>query len=186
MSTALPGRAAIGGYLYVVEYSSSLIKVGRTVDPRTRLSVHRQLGEAFSVTIARTWLSPVHESFTKTEKVLIGLAAAQCSASPLAEYFHGVDFDLLVEQANAIPFDVLDLDAHIAAVKTARMPVLPPPPIPLIDIEDLAERIGREPAEIKAMVRARSIPFCRLGKHIRFSHVQVAEIERLHPRPAAA
>ncbi len=74
---ALPGAAArnTGGYLYAVAFSTGMVKVGQTVEPRTRLNKHRRDAEAFGAEVTGLWLSPLHRNYQRNEILFI----ARCS-----------------------------------------------------------------------------------------------------------
>lgn len=85
------------GHLYVIQFSSGTIKVGRTNQPVERMKKHRRYGWAFGVVIVRAWLSAAHEGYEATETKLIDHAAATATGDRARrEFFHGADFDALV------------------------------------------------------------------------------------------
>lgn len=103
----LPGKATVGGYIYVIEYSTGVVKVGRTVDPATRFKHHRQFAEVFDAVFTRTWLSPLHGNYKANEVLLLGHAKQLSTRMVVKEYFHGVDFDQLVALADSFAIDVV-------------------------------------------------------------------------------
>lgn len=162
---ALPGKAPAGGYVYAALYSVGVMKVGRTKQPRQRFSVHKQIGEAFGATITRVWLSPLHLDYNTTEQQVLDQAEHLCTSIYLSEYFRGVDFDELTSFAEALHY--------------APMPAATPRfvhPEPFLDIDQAAERLRVDREYLRARVKAHTVPFCKFGRHIRFTNDQVAAI----------
>jgi len=99
----LPAAPAGVGYLYVIQFSSGTIKVGRTGDPASRLRGHRRHAWAFGVSIARAWVSNAHPEHEATETRLIDFAASTATGDRARrEFFHGADFDKLVRYATTL------------------------------------------------------------------------------------
>lgn len=92
------------GYAYVLEFSNGIIKVGQTMAPRLRCRQHEIKAQAVGVTVAQTWISPLHRRYDKTEKALISAAASMGRLAQGAEYFVGCDFDTLVKEASTWEF----------------------------------------------------------------------------------
>lgn len=91
------------GHLYVIQFSSGTIKVGRTNQPVERMKKHRRYGWAFGVVIVRAWISGAHEGYEATETALIDYAAATATGDRARrEFFHGADFDALVAFAEKL------------------------------------------------------------------------------------
>lgn len=102
----LPPAATWGGYIYIVAFDNPLrtIKVGSTKSPHSRLGAHRLDADVFGHQIADSWVSQEHANYLKNENVLIVMAASMCTGRARREYFHGVDFDALVEATRVIDF----------------------------------------------------------------------------------
>lgn len=102
----LPPRATWGGYIYLVAFNNPLrtIKVGSTGHPQSRLRTHRLDADAYGHQIVDTWVSEEHANYLTNEDVLIDMARSLCTGRARREYFHGADFDTLVELAQGINF----------------------------------------------------------------------------------
>jgi hypothetical protein len=97
--TGLPVAPAGWGYLYVLQFGSGTIKVGRTADPGDRLRGHRSRSRAYGVVIARAWISTAHPDHEATEADLINYAVRKSAGRVRREFFYGADFDALVSFA---------------------------------------------------------------------------------------
>ena len=71
----LPGKAEHGGYVYVLEFTSGLVKPGRTQDPRSRLGDHAKSARLFGAELADWWVSPLHDGWKGNEESLIAFAS---------------------------------------------------------------------------------------------------------------
>jgi hypothetical protein len=99
----LPRAPEGSGYLYVIQFSSGTVKVGRATWPAQRLNDHRRYGWAFGVVIWRVWISAQHPSCEVTEDRLIRFAASIATGDRARrEFFHGADFDQLVRYAESL------------------------------------------------------------------------------------
>jgi hypothetical protein len=92
----LPRNADGHGYLYVLQFSTGLLKVGCTRNPYTRMSNYRTTLTPFDITINECWVSRPHPGYLATELDLIAAASEMASDSRQSEYFLGVDFGRLV------------------------------------------------------------------------------------------
>lgn len=115
----LPGKAWHGGYVYVVEFNTGLVKVGRTQSPQDRLVSYMSHAGAFGAHPTRGWVSPLHEGNRGTEAALVVLAGELGGQSTAREYFNGVAFEEIVARASALSFP--------APVPLANPPVRRPP-----------------------------------------------------------
>lgn len=109
----LPGRVKFGGYVYILEFTDGLVKVGMSSEPRTRVSALTAAAKVFGQDALRGWLSPHHEQPTRSEARLIAAATALGGQSRAVEYFTGVSFPALVRLANRFPFHPVDTKAHL-------------------------------------------------------------------------
>jgi len=91
------------GYIYVVGYTSGLIKVGQSRTPRKRLRAHRSHGAVFGVDVVDAWVSPPHRNYTQNEVRLIKFCQRKGKATS-NEYFRDVGFAVAVEAAEALEF----------------------------------------------------------------------------------
>lgn len=76
------------GYVYVVEFDSGVIKVGKARNAKSRLAAHARSG-----LIRSSWTSPCHLHCGKTEALLISFCAERGELHGGREYFRGLDFD---------------------------------------------------------------------------------------------
>lgn len=97
------------GHLYVIEFASGVVKVGKSADPKERIARHTLLARAHGGDVVRTWVSPEHYRSGESERELIDFCAR--SGEPVAgrEYFR-VPFDdartwASLVAANRIPTD---------------------------------------------------------------------------------
>lgn len=101
----LPAPLKGEGFLYVIEFSTGVVKVGQTADPQRRLQEHRRAASTFKVTIVNFWISPAHSNFLVNEIDLI----SQCmrvSTRTRREYFRDVSFAAAVAFANELTYDI--------------------------------------------------------------------------------
>lgn len=90
--------AARLGNLYVVEFSTGTVKVGRSRTPDQRIENHAGEARKFGVWITRRWVSTAHRSHFASERALIRACAAKGSLITGREYFR-IDFDEAVRLA---------------------------------------------------------------------------------------
>jgi hypothetical protein len=86
------------GHLYVIQFHTGVIKVGQTNHAARRLTEHRRDSWAFGVVMTRIWVSPAHEDYLTNEVDLISFTS-RSGGRARREYFHGADFDRVVEFA---------------------------------------------------------------------------------------
>ena len=81
------------GYIYLVEFSSGVLKPGKTGTPESRLAHHARLGRFHGVTVTRSWVSERHVGCSRTERKL--LRFCEDTATRLSgEYFRDVRFEI--------------------------------------------------------------------------------------------
>lgn len=108
-----------GGYLYIIEFSTGLLKVGKTRNPAKRLDQHRHHAEAFGLSITRYWVSEAHDNYGENELRLISDMHEIGGVSNLVEYFSGVTLEEAVSTTASYQFDPIDVDARSAEVKAS-------------------------------------------------------------------
>jgi hypothetical protein len=109
--SGLPGKTKYGGYVYVVEFDSGLIKVGRTEFPRSRIAMYATHAAAFGVRPTRGWLSPMHEDPRPTEAALIA-ASVDLGGTPVGrEYFNDLAFEEIATRAASLHYPPVDVRA---------------------------------------------------------------------------
>lgn len=92
------------GYLYVLEFSTSSIKVGMTEDPRRRLGQHLGEAKAFGVYVVNYWISPSCHNFKANETRLINACTRVSKQRSRKEYFHDVPYTQAVGFAGELSY----------------------------------------------------------------------------------
>lgn len=104
-SQALPavslGKGPGRGQLYVIEFSTGMVKVGKTGKGEARLDRHASDAAPYGATIANRWISAVHAGYDATEDVLILRCAAEAEQVK-REYFRGITHARAVQLAEAV------------------------------------------------------------------------------------
>jgi hypothetical protein len=95
------------GHIYVIEFSTGVVKVGRTIGPARRLATHARVAQVHGVAVRRSWTSERHHGCRETERKLIDLCRRRGTQIDV-EYFQGITFEdvraiaqLLAEDATA-------------------------------------------------------------------------------------
>lgn len=101
-----------GGHVYVLEFSSGVIKVGLTGNPRQRLDQHAKTAKVHSIAIMRSWFSPRHTDFQGNETKLIDYCT-QAFGPPVVgnETFKGDHFEPAKSFAESLDFQVYERPA---------------------------------------------------------------------------
>ena len=116
-------RQLAAGHLYVVEFGSGIVKVGRTAKPEIRLANHSLFAQVHGGRITQSWVSGLHYCSADSERELIDFCLRFGPAVVGREYFRA-------------PFaDVRARASLIAANRFAThpgddMPTPLPPPTP--------------------------------------------------------
>jgi hypothetical protein len=93
------------GYLYLLELSDGVVKVGVTHSPEQRLETHRHALEKGGRAIFRRWLSPSHWNFRSNETDMIhALTVLASRGVDGREWFAGVPMDVAVGMAMTLDF----------------------------------------------------------------------------------
>lgn len=106
---ALPSHArsdGLDGYLYVIEFSTGLVKVGMTRNPKARMRSHADEAARFGCVITSLWLSDQHENYRENEAELISALGQPQHGS---EYFQ-IAFTTAVAAAKRLVYRCLSLD----------------------------------------------------------------------------
>lgn len=82
------------GNLYIIEFSTGVIKVGKSSTNGSRERRHRVLAESMGIDVTRSWSTPEIVETDLLERVLIKFCSRYgvCRGGSL-EYFSGLDFD---------------------------------------------------------------------------------------------
>jgi predicted GIY-YIG superfamily endonuclease len=86
------------GYIYVIEFSNGMVKVGQTTSPASRTRSHSAYAKTLGAAIVQVWFSEEHKDYLASEERLKRAMAAISADRHRDEYFTGVPF----EQARGI------------------------------------------------------------------------------------
>lgn len=114
----MPSSNARGVYLYVIEFSDGVVKVGQTVRPAERFAEHERDAKKIGCTTRRRWLSFPYMS-SRYEQLLIEFCKVSWPRVQGLEFFDA-DFDEVVEFATEL--DEIALEAHRAKCPGAPRP----------------------------------------------------------------
>lgn len=89
-------------HIYVIEFASGRVKVGRTRNVKLRKSQIASMAAAFDESIAQTWSSDVHSQAIDNEEAMIDFCCRRGRQSA-REYFTEVKFDAVVAFAKSLP-----------------------------------------------------------------------------------
>ena len=110
---------ADGGYLYVAEFSTGIIKVGKAKIPAIRLARHARHAQIHNVVIRRSWTSPGHPGHSGTERNLIDFCKRRGDqVVGRGEYFRGVTFETAQKYAHLLVQLALHEQAYAESGKT--------------------------------------------------------------------
>jgi hypothetical protein len=87
------------GHLYVAEFDSGVVKVGRAANAVSRLEAHAKTG-----LVRAAWTSPCHLYCNETERQLIAFCGEHGTLHGGREYFRDIAFDLARDHAERIVF----------------------------------------------------------------------------------
>lgn len=87
------------GQLYVAEFDSGVVKVGKARNAENRLAQHAKTG-----LVRASWTSPLHLECSKTERRLIAFCDEHGTLYGGREYFRDIAFDLARDHAERIVF----------------------------------------------------------------------------------
>jgi hypothetical protein len=80
-------------YIYVVEFSTGTIKVGRGVNPKGRVQSHATTANLHGVDVTQCWVSEPHSTSFQSEDYLIAWCRTHGQQAAGREYFNGVTFE---------------------------------------------------------------------------------------------
>lgn len=83
----LPGPSRVGQYIYVVQFNSGIVKVGRTMNPATRLKSHATGGRPHGISVSAQWLSQPHLRAKRNEHLLIAFCKDRYQSVNDGEFF---------------------------------------------------------------------------------------------------
>lgn len=94
----------MGAHVYVIRFTSDVIKVGWSRKPHERLKVHAQAARTYGGGIAEQWISKPHAAAASNEKALIDFCTSQATSVAGAEYFTGLSYSAVVEFAKTLNY----------------------------------------------------------------------------------
>ena len=125
------------GVIYVVAFSTGVVKLGRSAEPARRLAEHRHDAVALGLAVTDEWASPRHAGCDHTERALRSYAvkagAVATVAGPRGEYLTGISFAQLIRRAKRLPYPT------------------PPPPVRSERAPLVRERLSSEWTRIEAL-----------------------------------
>jgi hypothetical protein len=80
------------GHVYVVEFTSGVVKVGKSTRPTDRLASHAKYAQIHGGDIRQSWISERHHGCSDTERKLIDLCKMRGEVVFGKEYFRGISF----------------------------------------------------------------------------------------------
>ena len=90
------------GYLYILEYSTGVIKVGRSLAKMGRIRYHSEYAKSLDVDVLNTWVSEPVDNLLKKENDLVLWCINNASQRLSAETFKGFHFDQVKDAADQI------------------------------------------------------------------------------------
>jgi hypothetical protein len=103
------------GYLYVIQLSTDVVKVGKTRNPRQRIANHIDTAGRFGASVKQVWLSEMHENYSENEQLLITALGVPAHGN---EFFR-VDFSEAVRLAAG--FDYVCPTTEQREIRDARL-----------------------------------------------------------------
>lgn len=101
----VPGKSHLGAYVYVVRFTSDVVKVGWTANPVKRMPLHDRAAQTHGGKVEEAWFSAPHAGARANEKLLIKHCSTRATSTAGAEYFTGVSFGDVVAFARSLRFD---------------------------------------------------------------------------------
>lgn len=111
----IPGKVkypGAEGYIYVIEFCSGIIKVGKATNPRSRIGMHASDAIRMGRQITRSWISSVHENYHDNELLLITYGNRRGTVTAGLEYFTGISYKVFRRYAKSLPVAPLDHASH--------------------------------------------------------------------------
>jgi hypothetical protein len=94
----------MGAHVYVIRFTSDVVKVGWSQKPHDRLKAHNVAARVHGGQIAEQWISKPHAAASANEKALIAFCAQRASSVAGAEYFTGISYSDVVEFAKTLNY----------------------------------------------------------------------------------
>lgn len=106
-------RSTSERFIYVVEFTTGVVKVGRASHQSQRVAEHGRSAEKHGAAITRSWVSERHKEYARNETALIAFCAERWSLAGGKEYFAGANYGEVVKYAQTLPMTLIteaDLD----------------------------------------------------------------------------
>lgn len=101
-------RREMQGYVYVIEFSTGMVKVGMAKNIARRIGQHEKEARNHAATIAHSWISDAHTTWEANERSLISFCSKRFGAPASgSEYFMAADFNVIVAYAQTLDFPEL-------------------------------------------------------------------------------
>ncbi|MFI6595013.1 GIY-YIG nuclease family protein [Nonomuraea sp. NPDC050536] len=102
-NAGLPGTSRLGHYVYVVQFNSGTIKIGRTGNPASRLKSHATAARPHGIFVAAQWLSQPHPLARRNEIQLVEFCHTHFKSTNDGEYFMDARVDDVIAFAETLP-----------------------------------------------------------------------------------
>lgn len=101
--------------VYVIQFSSGVLKVGQTSNPKARLADHAKVARAHGHGVEETLISPPHTNYLANERALITFCSARWSLIAGREYFADADIEEVVRFVETLTFTAPTCEQELAA-----------------------------------------------------------------------
>ena len=113
----VPGKSTLGSYIYALQFSIDVVKVGMSVSPSKRLHTHYGYSRGLGISVVAQWISAPHLEAERNEAELIQFCRSRARGVNAREYFVGLRFEDVVEFAEGL--------TYIPAASAEEVPGLP-------------------------------------------------------------
>lgn len=104
-TASIPGRSQEGDYIYIVQFGSGTIKVGKTKNPTSRLRTHAATARTHGIKVAAQWISQPITTAAENERLLIRFCNERFTSLNGGEYFAGAVIDEVLAFAERLSGD---------------------------------------------------------------------------------
>jgi hypothetical protein len=105
----------VSASLYVIEFSSGVVKVGVSEKPDHRMADHAMNARVHGHTVVNTWTSSKHANARQTERELIEFCSGRWSTVAGREYFTEAVFAEVVAFAECLALEPADDECGMSA-----------------------------------------------------------------------
>jgi hypothetical protein len=107
---AVPGRSANGAFLYIVQFDTGSIKVGRTANPVARLKAHAAAARTQGVQVTAQWVSQAVPAAPDMERKLLGFCSSRYASLNGGEYFASAVAQEVLTHAESLSLQMTQVD----------------------------------------------------------------------------